>query len=71
VLTKSVIVLIKIYRNAISPLKASAKCRFIPTCSQYGIDAIGKYGIIKGGFMLLKRILKCNPLGSYGYDPVD
>ena len=70
-LSRGAIYLIKIYRRIISPLKPVAKCRFIPTCSQYGIEAIGKYGILKGGFMLIKRLIKCNPLGPYGYDPVE
>ena len=47
------------------------QCRFIPTCSDYAIEAIEKYGSIKGSFMALKRILRCNPLGGYGYDPVE
>ena len=45
-------------------------CRFIPTCSQYALEAIQKYGAIKGGFLALRRILRCNPLCKGGYDPV-
>jgi uncharacterized protein len=60
---------IKIYQYSISPLLPNA-CRYTPTCSQYGIDAINKYGIIKGGWMGLKRILSCHPWGGHGYDPV-
>lgn len=45
-------------------------CRHIPTCSNYAIEAIEKYGSLKGSFMAFKRILKCNPWGTYGYDPV-
>ncbi len=45
-------------------------CRHIPTCSQYAKEAIIEYGVIKGCFMATKRILKCNPFGSFGYDPV-
>lgn len=45
-------------------------CRFYPTCSQYAIDAISKYGCFKGSFMALKRILKCHPFHPGGYDPV-
>lgn len=45
-------------------------CRFEPTCSNYAIEAIEKHGIIKGIFLSIKRILKCNPLGPSGYDPV-
>jgi len=46
-------------------------CRHTPTCSNYAIEAISKYGALKGGFMSIKRILRCNPFGTYGYDPVD
>lgn len=60
---------IKLYRKYISPFTPPA-CRFYPTCSQYAITAIEKYGAIKGGFMAIKRILKCNPLNPGGYDPV-
>ncbi len=68
--SKIAIYLLEIYRHYISPAIPGSKCRFIPTCSQYGIDAIGKYGILKGGFMLFKRLIKCNPFGPYGYDNV-
>ena len=46
-------------------------CRFTPTCSNYGIEAIEKYGSLKGGFLTIKRILRCNPFSKGGYDPVD
>ena len=45
-------------------------CRHSPTCSNYAIEAIEKHGSIKGSFLSIKRIIKCNPLGTYGYDPV-
>ena len=45
-------------------------CRYTPTCSNYAIEAISKYGFIKGWFLAIKRIIRCNPWGSYGYDPV-
>ena len=62
--------LIKGYRKYISPQKAPC-CRFIPTCSQYAIEAIEKYGVIKGGYLALRRILRCHPLSKKsGYDPV-
>jgi len=63
------ILLIKFYRKFISPL-SPGKCRFIPTCSTYSLEAVQRYGAIKGGFLSVKRILKCNPFGPYGYDPV-
>lgn len=46
-------------------------CKYIPTCSNYGIEAITKYGSIKGGFMTIKRIFRCNPFSKGGYDPVE
>lgn len=57
------------YQKAISPMLPSS-CRFVPTCSQYTIEAILKHGIFKGGFMALKRLLRCHPWGGDGYDPV-
>lgn len=68
-LKKVVIDLIKIYRKYISPLKRPC-CRFYPTCSQYAIEAIEKYGVLRGSLMAVKRILRCNPLSDGGYDPV-
>lgn len=61
---------IKFYRHQISPLKGVGCCRFIPTCSEYALEAVEKYGAIKGGYLAIKRILRCRPLGGYGYDPV-
>ncbi|MDR0371633.1 MAG: membrane protein insertion efficiency factor YidD [Prevotellaceae bacterium] len=58
-----------IYRQSISPL-FPASCRYTPTCSQYAIDAIKKHGIVKGCWLAIKRILRCNPWGGSGYDPV-
>ncbi len=61
--------IIKIYQKIPGPWHNS--CRHIPTCSNYGIEAINKYGAIKGSFLTIKRILRCNPWGTYGYDPVE
>lgn len=61
--------LVKFYRYAISPL-TMASCRFTPTCSAYSIEAIQKHGPLRGGWLSLKRILRCNPWGGHGYDPV-
>lgn len=63
------IFLVKLYMKYISPLKGPC-CRFYPTCSQYTVEALQKYGTIKGGFMSIKRILRCNPFCKGGYDPV-
>ncbi len=60
---------IKLYQKYISPLKG-ATCRFYPTCSQYGIEALKKYGTLKGTYLTTKRILKCHPFNKGGYDPL-
>ena len=60
---------IKIYQKIISPFLGHS-CRFLPTCSEYSIIALEKHGIFKGTFLSLKRLLKCNPFGSSGCDPV-
>ncbi|MEI6751611.1 MAG: membrane protein insertion efficiency factor YidD [Paludibacter sp.] len=57
------------YSYSISPLLPSS-CRYTPTCSQYTIEAVKKYGIIKGGWLSLKRISSCHPWGGSGYDPI-
>ena len=61
--------IIRFYRKNISPLKNPC-CRYVPTCSQYAIEAVEKYGAFKGGLMAAWRILRCNPLSKGGYDPV-
>ena len=68
-IAKLMLGLIWFYRHCISPLTPAA-CRYTPTCSQYAVDAIKKYGPFKGGWLALKRILRCNPWGGSGYDPV-
>lgn len=67
---KILIFLIKFYRHHISPYKGGSCCRFIPTCSQYALEAIEKYGSIKGTYLAVRRLLKCHPLHKGGYDPV-
>jgi len=59
--------LIKLYQKYLSPL-LGPNCRFHPTCSEYAFLAIDKYGIFRGGFLAIKRILKCNPWGGSGVD---
>lgn len=63
--------LIRFYQRNISPLRPPC-CRFIPTCSQYALEAVTKYGALKGGWLSLKRILRCHPFykGGLIYDPV-
>ena len=63
------IALIKLYQIIVSPFLPTS-CRFMPTCSAYASLAINKYGIIKGGFLALIRVLKCHPFHSGGYDPL-
>ncbi len=60
---------IKVYQRFISPL-LPASCIYTPTCSQYAVEAIKKYGVGKGSWLALRRIVRCNPLHSGGYDPV-
>jgi hypothetical protein len=60
--------MIRVYQML--PLKSHYSCKFIPTCSNYGIDAIKEYGSIKGTFLTIKRIIRCNPLSKGGYDPL-
>ena len=60
---------IRFYRRHISPMFPPC-CRFTPTCSAYALEAVEKYGALKGGFLALKRILKCHPFHPGGYDPV-
>ena len=61
--------LIRFYQLAISPL-LGANCRYTPTCSQYGVEAIKEWGPLKGGWLAVKRFSRCHPWGPHGYDPV-
>jgi putative membrane protein insertion efficiency factor len=63
------IFLIKLYQWTLSPL-LGPKCRFTPSCSKYAIEALEKYGPLKGGWLALKRISRCHPWGGHGYDPL-
>ena len=67
--SKILIGLIKLYQVTLSPF-IGRSCRYTPTCSNYGIEAIQKHGPIKGSWLTLKRVLSCNPWGGSGYDPV-
>lgn len=68
-LAKMLIGLIKLYQVTLSPYIGRA-CRYTPTCSNYGIEAIQKHGPFKGTWLTVKRVLSCNPWGGSGYDPV-
>lgn len=67
--TKLAIGLVRFYQRRISPL-FSSRCRYTPTCSQYAIEALKIHGLIKGCWLTIKRVLKCQPLYDGGYDPV-
>jgi hypothetical protein len=68
-LTKLFIAIIRFYQLVISPILPSA-CRYTPTCSTYGIEALKKHGAIRGSVLTIKRIMRCNPWGGHGEDPV-
>ncbi len=68
--SRIIIWLIRFYRKHLSGLKRSPTCRFIPTCSEYALEAVKKYGALKGSLLALKRLLRCNPFCKGGYDPV-
>ncbi len=61
--------LLRAYKWAISPMFPVA-CRYVPTCSEYATEAVERYGAFRGGWMAFRRLLRCHPLGSSGYDPV-
>jgi hypothetical protein len=69
IITYPFILLIRFYQVAISPY-TPATCRFSPTCSSYSLEALKVHGLLKGGWLSIKRICKCYPWGSSGYDPV-
>ena len=66
---KAFMAAIRFYQTGISPLYPP-RCRYIPTCSQFALEAVEKYGAVKGTFLATKRILRCNPFHKGGYDPV-
>jgi uncharacterized protein len=68
-LKKVVIAILKTYKKVISPILPDS-CRFYPTCSEYAMQAVGKYGVLKGSIKSIYRILRCNPFNKGGYDPV-
>ena len=66
---RAVIVLIEAYRHMISPLRLPS-CRFMPTCSQYAVDALAEYGLFRGGWLALCRLVRCGPWHGGGWDPI-
>ena len=65
-----ILAVIRLYQKTFANLIPADTCRFYPTCSHYGYQAIFKYGVIKGGWMAFTRVLRCNPFNPGGYDPV-
>lgn len=63
------VLLVRFYQVAISPFTPTA-CRYVPTCSHYAIEALQEHGLFRGGYLSIKRIFSCHPLGGSGYDPV-
>lgn len=63
------ILLIKLYKYLISPL-IGPRCRFLPSCSDYALEALARHGLMRGGWLALRRISRCHPWGDSGYDPV-
>jgi len=69
-LTKAVLLsLLWGYKSAISPMLSPA-CRYVPTCSDYALEAVDRYGVLRGGAMAMQRVLRCHPFAGSGYDPV-
>jgi putative membrane protein insertion efficiency factor len=66
---KLLILMVRFYQCTLSPLLPGA-CRFTPSCSAYGVEALQKHGAVRGGWLTLKRFLSCHPWGGHGYDPV-
>ena len=69
VATFPLLILIRGYQLIISPLLGS-NCRFMPTCSEYAMESLRSHGLVKGSYLTIKRIGKCHPWGSHGYDPI-
>ncbi|MEE1229203.1 MAG: membrane protein insertion efficiency factor YidD [Lachnospiraceae bacterium] len=69
-MSKFLIYLVRFYQKYLSRMKLHPTCIYIPTCSQYAVEAIEKYGALKGGLLAVWRILRCNPFAKGGYDPV-
>ena len=68
-MSSALIALVRVYQILLSPL-LGANCRFSPSCSQYAIEAIGKHGAIKGAWLAVRRIMRCQPFHAGGFDPV-
>ena len=69
VLARAAISMIQTYRHMVSPLRPPT-CRFMPTCSQYAVDAVPEYGFLRGGWLAMVRLAKCGPWHNGGWDPI-
>lgn len=69
-LSRLLVGLVRLYQGLLSPWLPNS-CRYTPTCSEYAVQALKKYGAFKGTWMAFKRILRCNPWGGHGHDPVE
>ncbi len=67
--SRAVLILIRGYQLLVSPL-VGPHCRHIPTCSQYAAEAVARFGVLRGGWLAARRVLRCHPWGTSGYDPV-
>ena len=67
---KILIAIVRFYQRNVSPYKGGPTCRFVPTCSEYALEALEKYGALKGSLLAIRRILRCHPFSKGGYDPV-
>jgi putative membrane protein insertion efficiency factor len=65
---RAMIAFVKVYQRTLSPL-LGGHCRFEPTCSRYALEALADHGAVRGGWLTLRRLLRCHPLGGRGYDP--
>lgn len=70
IIKKVLIFMIKLYQKYISPLKRAPSCIYTPTCSLYALEALEKYGVVKGTYLAVRRVLRCHPFHRGGYDPV-
>jgi len=68
-MARLITLLLRFYQLALSPL-IGPRCRFTPSCSQYAIEAINRYGVLKGGWLTIRRLARCHPWGGCGHDPV-
>ena len=69
IVTLPIIVFVKLYQLFLSPI-IGQNCRYLPTCSEYTIECLKQFGLIKGIFLSIRRVSKCHPWGSHGYDPI-